>query len=208
MQAFCDVLLDGFLCKENAAVGYILNIRNLSAESCGIQRGDADTQDLGGIFSANHFFHNFQHLSFPDVLMPVGKAVPMFGHVYIILAEQRFPLAVINPLYLPRTPNGGNNTGRPGRAVISPWGRCHLAGVHHRDSPKSSGEREQVSLSLTGSRHTRFYRSGLQSLRGSLGSQGSSWRRIFWCCFVSVCSCATVYSDFKIHRRTIGCPFK
>ena len=74
--------------------------------------------------------------------------------------------------------------------------------------PQSSGEREQVSLSLTGSRHTRFYRSGIQSLHGSLGSLGSSWRCIFWCCFVSVCSCATVYSVFKIHRRTIGSPFK
>ena len=120
MQAFCDVLLDGFFCKENAAIGHILNIRDLSAESCSIQRGNADTQDLSGIFSANHFFHNFQHLSFPDVLMPEGKAVPMFEYVYIILAEQRFLLAFINPLYLPRTPNGGNNTGRPGRAVISP----------------------------------------------------------------------------------------
>ena len=94
----------------------------------------------------------------------------MLVYIYIILAEQQSPVAVINPLYLPRTPNGGNNTGRPGRAVISPWCRCHLAGEHHRDSPKSSGEREQVSLSLTGSRHTRFYRSGLQSLHGSLGS--------------------------------------
>lgn len=71
--------------------------------------------------------------------MPVGIAVPMFDDVYIILAEQRSPLAVINPLYLPRTPNGGNNTGRPGRAVISPWGRCHLAGVPHRDSSQVCG---------------------------------------------------------------------
>ena len=92
MQAFCDVLLDRFFCKENAAVGYILNIRNLSAESCGIQRCDADTQDLGGIFSANHFFHNFQHFSFPDVLMPVGKAVPMFDYVYIILCGTAIPV--------------------------------------------------------------------------------------------------------------------
>ena len=140
--------------------------------------------------------------------MPVRTGVPIFGYVYIILAGTCSLMAVNNPLYLPRTPNGGNNTGRPGRAVISPWGRCHMAGEHHRDSPKSSGEREQVSLSLTGSRHTRFYRTGLQSLHGSLGSLGSSWRCIFWCCFVSVCSCATVYSVFKIHRRTIGSPFK
>ena len=139
MQAFCDVLLDGFFCKENAAIGHILNIRNLSAESCGIQCCNTYAQNLGGIFSGNHFFHNFQHLSFPDVLMPVGTAVPMFDDVYIILAEQRSPLAFINPLYLPRTPNGGNNTGRPGRAVISPWGRCRLAGVPHRDSSQVYG---------------------------------------------------------------------
>lgn len=92
MQAFCDVLLDGFFSKENTSVGHILNIRNLSAESCGIQRGNADTQDLGGIFSANHFFHNFQHFSFPDVLMPVGKTVPMFGYFYIILCGTAIPV--------------------------------------------------------------------------------------------------------------------
>ena len=112
-------------------------------------------------------------------------------YVYLILSP-----------HLPRAPAMGMMQAVPGGTVITPRYRCPKAGAYRRASPKSVGEREQVSLSPALSSRPDCH-TGSRACGGRSDSLSSSTPKatVMASCPSPLsrgfCACIIVYSVFK-----------
>ena len=56
MSTFCNIFLQPGVGEEYAAIGYILNIGDLTVISCSIKSCNADTKNLGSLLTSDKPF--------------------------------------------------------------------------------------------------------------------------------------------------------